>query len=398
MNVLPPMPPINFNPSMLLTRDNMPIHSIINDTRTASMFGLSTFSKFGQKQVCSEFKSALISSTSPKMALFWCAELVCSGAIINVCECIIQVLSKNVCTLNPKLAILVSDRIQKFSSYTGKDWKEGMHNAGGVNEDGYDMFVAPVKSSMALIENKIKPSTKTVTDRQKYIDMRNTKWIRELFAELTYMIWQSRKAVGQDIVSISSVDEFTRGQMVERIRAPIDNYVNPVWKKDDPIVMKLAANEFAYQIEVASKTPAGLCACNTIEAVYWIEWTIEFERISRANKNPIICAPRSQYAVSEKNQTSPIWLLWDILIYNATQRGKLVETIKALSVLFCFNYSAPNSKKHRHLLYCAVRLFTEPIDINAPLFSSIPLQEQCTPEINQVHTIYTQLYKNLHPN
>jgi hypothetical protein len=75
------------------------------------------------------------------------------------------------------------------------------------------------------------------------------------------------------------------------------------------------------------------------------------------------------------------------------------KTVVALANLFCFQFSGASArlKKTRHLIYCAVRLFTESTDLigGNELFSenNYPV---ITTAVDSIHATYEQVASQRH--
>lgn len=411
MNYFLNMPPIAPPPPPEYTKDGMTTASMIVDTRPASAFGLRTFTGYQKAKVKTELFNSLVTG-STDLAQFWAADLLCSGALLDIRDIIIRVVSKHTVSVNPVLTIYMAKRLHELGRFIDNaEAKLGPVTAESFNaddssdgDDGSDGEPQGKGRSKAGRQNPSpfipKPSavntaTRAVKLRGCMMDMRNQKKIREMVAEILFIVSVSPKTPGIAPIVFESVDEFTHGNMAQRLFAPTPGFASAVRMQEDADEMQIAANEFAYQMVTAcenrTKAPevvqrermsGGMVAGQrqgqrqgtTLAAVYWVEWTVEFDRLCRARKTPCVCARRLKYAVANKYRTDPIWILWDILLLCSHKYGPSIHTVvpsvlEGLTQMFCVRYTPATAKKERHLLYAAIRLFTEPTDFECPFLS-----------------------------
>ena len=425
MNYFPQMPAIAPPPRPTLV-DGMPANSIIVDERPAVVFGTMTFAGYQKSKVRSEFFNALVTG-SIDLAQYWGADLVCSGATIDVRDIIIRAVSKHAVATNPGLVVYVWRRMDELGRYIStaeaKLGPRSMASFEDEEEEDYEEEEAgnnkeavpgnrysekkrsgKKKVSFSSVDhvpaaNKRDLSSRAVKLRQIMMELRNRKKVRELIAEIIFVVWASPKSPGSNTIAFENVDEFVHGKMAQRLCAPDTGFGAMVRMEKDADEMRIAANEFAYQLWTAgenrtkhlsavfedryqgkphSRPSSGLQGGGkqgtTMAAAYWIEWTIEFDRMCRARKSPCVCDRRLKYAVADKHKSDPIWILWDIMILCAQNFGARISplipvVVDSLSKLYCVRYSTANAKKDRHLLYAAVRLITETTELGCPLLS-----------------------------
>ena len=404
MNYFPHMPVIPPPPRPTIV-DGMPADSIIVDDRPAVAFGTMTFAGYQKAKVKTELFNALVTG-SVDLAQYWCADLVCSGGLIDVRDIIVRAVSKHTVLTNPGLTVYVSRRMEELGRYVSaaemklgpksmatiedeedeEEGKRGKKGGGGSNNSfsATDYIPVAVRHDIA---------SRAVKLRHLMMELRNRKKVRELVAEILFVVWASPKTPGITPLVFEPMDEFVHGKMAQRLRAPDTGFGAMVRMEKDADEMRIAANEFAFQMWTAGENrtkPLGEVIGDryhvqgadvqgekqgtTMAAAYWIEWTIEFDRSCRARKSPCVCDRRLKYAVADKHKSDPIWILWDILILCAQNFGARISplipvVVDSLSKLYCAQYSSANAKKNRHLLYAAVRLITETADLECPLLS-----------------------------
>ena len=314
----------------------------INDKRTMKEFQGISFSNFKKTAVKKELLNSL-ENGKIEPACYWSSELICAGHYSDLWDIIINFASKYIHLGNPKLPIYIHMRFDNF--------KNIVHN-------GY-------------IDNEL--------------SMRNNSKIRQLFAEIISVLCSSNKKHRLESIKIKK-EEFDMTQITSRLKAPSVTFIESVFMKSDPKELFIAMNEFAYHISKKS--------LQAVNACYWIEWIIEFESICKKKKEPCFCERRSFAPVDEKMQMDVIWMIWDSILQESKKRKQskmLSKILESLLHMFSIRYSSGVKKRRRYILYFAVLLITESININIDIISNKPVVENI---IKKIDIIYKQVKKN----
>ena len=312
----------------------------INDKRVQKEFSGKTFSGYkkadAKKQLTNAIMAGRIESSN-----YWCAEYICAGHFSDLWEIILTIASKNIHHGNPKLPIYLEMRMDGFKE---------------IVVNGY-------------IDNEIK--------------MRNNSRIRKLFCEIICILCFSQKKHSYDSIKITQI-EFDITEIKHRLHADTLNYISPTFMKDDPKECLIAGNELAFCLHKNGK--------NTNDACYWVEWISEFESVCKKKKSVIKCERRSKMPVNTKDQMDLIWMVWDIILHESTNRDKLTrKIIRSLLSLFCLKYTNNNKKKRKYIIYYAVALLTEKVDLNISLNN----QNQVISKVQEkIDAIYREIKKN----
>ena len=235
----------------------------INDIRSISDFKGESFSKYKKTDVRKELLNCMLDGKI-EPACNWGAELICAGQFLDLWDIILTFLGKHVHLANPKLAIYLEMRYEKFKQ---------------IISSGY------------------------VDD---ILRLRNNPQIRSLFAEILCILCISNKKHSFQGIKINKEEEYDITHMSNKLKAPSVSYAQSVYKKDDPKELFISINEFAYHISPESN--------NSLQACFWLEWIMEFQKICANKKEKCLCERRGNMPVDDKFQMDPIWIIWEIIL------------------------------------------------------------------------------------
>jgi hypothetical protein len=314
----------------------------INDVREQSGFKGITFSEFKKTDAKIQLLNSLLGSRIEE-ACYWGAEFICAGHFIDLWEIIILFYSKHIHLGNPKLAIYINLRIDNF--------KDIVRSGYGNHE----------------------------------IKLRNNTKIRKLFGELLCILCQARRRHSFDEVKIKA-DDFDMTLMTDRFKASDASYASQVLAKDDPKELLIAVNELAFSLSQDCR--------NTMMACYWFEWLVEFESIckNKKEKEKSRCERRAHIQVDAKDQMDVIWLVWDVIMTEAKKHTALLQRVIASMLnMFCLKYTNSCARKRRYLIYFAISLLNEPVELDTDIVKD---RDQVNKVVNNIHKIYEQIKKN----
>lgn len=312
----------------------------INDKRIQKEFIGISFSQFKKTEVKKQLQKSILDGKI-ETANYWCVELLCAGHFLDIWEIIILIMGKHIHYGNPKLPIYIELRLNNFKE---------------IVSNGY-------------IDNEI--------------NMRNNSRIRELFCEIISILCFSQKKHSYDSIKIKKCD-YDLTEINFRLKADNVLYSKNVFKQGDPKELFIAYNEFMYCIHKNGN--------NMTNACYWMEWIAEYETICKKQKESCICERRDFVPVEQKKQMDIIWMIWDGIIEEGMKRNKLIsKIIKSLLHIFSIRYTNGVKKKRRYIIYFAIALLTENINMNINIHNNDNILKEIKKNINK---IYKQVKQN----
>jgi hypothetical protein len=208
------------------------------------------------------------------------------------------------------------------------------------------------------------------------LNMRNNEKIRKLFAEICCVICYSKKKNSYDIPKIKESD-FDFFNLTNKLSAKNKKLGQQCFKNEDPNEIFIAINELSWNINKKIK--------DTVNAIYWIEWILEYHKICKKKKIQKICT-RRQYPVESKFQKEMVWIIWDVILVESKKRGNAVLKINtALLNIFCLKYQESVKFKRKLLMYYAISMLTESYDIQTPIINNTPIVEKIKSKINLIY-------------
>lgn len=324
--------------------------SYINDIRTQPDFKGVTFSGYKLGEVILELHRSLL-NTKIEEACYWSSQLVCSGHLKELWNCVILYFSKHINNTNPKLAIYIYARFQTFINILKSDC-----------------------GSTELL-------------------LRNTPTIRILLSELMCVLCTSPHGLALTDIKIPK-EEFDCIHLKDKLRAPTVSYLENIFTSDDPKELFIAVNELCFQI--SPESPGGVYV-----ACYWVEWIMDYAKQCKTKNIKCRCNRRPHFEVDEVYQMDCVWLIWDAIMYYANKKGNkiLTKILDSLCGLYCIGYNGIQVyTKRKFIIYCAVSYLFCIDSCNNVMVSEHT--KQLIPSITaNIDKIYQQIKKSEHsPN
>ena len=233
--------------------------------------------------------------------------------------------------------------------------------------------------------------------RNNMLSMRNNSKIRKLFGEVICVLCFSQKRPTLETFKINKQTDYDLTKLQERLIAPNINYINSIYKDDDPKELFIPVNELIYAVETN----------NQINIFYWIEWILEYElRLKKEHKN---CIAETRTYVPSEFRHDIIWIIWDIIFYycknntllqshyikftNDTQNALKLKIISNLLELFIIRYNSNVKRRRKLILYFAFNLLFEIIDVNTVIIND-EIKKHINVIIPKIDLIYKQIKQN----
>jgi len=311
----------------------------INDSRSLSEFKGMTFSKYKKTDAIKQLVKS-INNSCIEEACYWSGELICAAHYIELWDTLLSIVGENIHLGNPKLPIYISLRMENFKHIMNTSYLDNI------------------------------------------LLMRNNEKIRNIFIELIVVLCLSKKKRKMVSVKLEKHD-FDTTIIQSKLIAPLVDYIVPFFQSGDPSELYISLNEFAYNVSNDGK--------NSLNACYWLEWMIQFQIMCKKRKESCICCRRDFAPVPDKMQVLPIWIIWEILLKRAEEKSNLIHKIvKSLLELYCTKFSSSVIKKRKFLIYFAIYLLVEPLDLNIEIIVN---QDIINNTIDNIDNVYTQIKK-----
>ncbi len=312
------------------------MESDINDVRIDKDFKDTSFSGYKRADV----KKELLENLQKKKienSCYWSAELACSGLYMDLWEIILLYMSKYIHIGNPKLPVYINMRFNGFKE---------------ILKNGY-------------IGNEL--------------SMRNNNKIRVLFSEIIAILCLSLNKHSFEKLKVKKLD-FDMTNFSEKLKAPNVNYITNIFKDGDPKELYISLNELSYNIDIK----------NSVQSCWWIEWIIEFEYMCKKKKEKCEASYRTFVDVENKYQNDIIWIIWDLLLSKVENCKTSTKIINSLLNLYCIRYTPSIKKKRIYLIYNAVSICSENIDLTLDIFKNKDIIENVC---NKTDMIYKEIKK-----
>jgi len=318
----------------------------INDVRKSNEFKGCSFSNYKRSDVLKTLNKSF-NECKIEDALYWSAELVCSGNLKELWEAFLLSVGKHIHLANPKLPVYLTKRFDDFRQ---------------IIANGF-------------IDNELAA--------------RNSPKLRQLVGEIVYILCESNKRPSFEAVSIDKA-EFELSRLTNKFCAPNVGFAQPFFQKDDPKEVFVALNEFAYHLQANS--------LNLLKACYWVEWFIMYGSLCKQQKKKMGCNRRAFVPVKESLQMEIIWMVWEVILYqgnknpnSAKEKTMKTKVLNSLLDLFCIRYTTGVNKKRRYLLYFALEVITETYPTQAPILKD-------KKKLEKVQASLPKIYKAIKAN
>ena len=181
-------------------------------------------------------------------------------------------------------------------------------------------------------------------------------------------------------------DDYNMTLIHTKYKSNSDDYITPYYREDDPKHMMSFFNEFVFNLEIR----------NCFRAYYWLEFILGYEKILLKYREKSLSGVRSLVQLSSSYSKDIIWIVWEIIIKRSEERGAIYKTLatSALS-LFSIKYSPSSKQSKKYLVYYAISLLTNNIDMNIPIFNGDIDMEVIMENTNQIYKQLIKIQQNI---
>ena len=306
----------------------------ITDTRQLKDFKTQTFGGYNILQAIAALDKALIEDKL-EPALHWGLQLFLSGLITSLWAKLISFASKQINIYNPTLPDFLYNKNLQWQSI--------------VDNNKF------TKDNILLLRNH--PS------------------LRLLLAEMISIIVLSKKRKINQLPKIKK-DEFIINIFKSKLEAKDNKLIEKIISDEDPSEIRIAINEMAFHIYNK----------NTIKALYWLNWIVEWEKINSKKYGKYECASRSIEGIDLKYYKDVVWLIWSVIhkvkqlnigvsslsIISGNNNNSNTTTerdkqIQSLWKLYTNKFTPASRAKKQSYIIWSILYLTETVDYNIPL-------------------------------
>lgn len=307
---------------------DVPKQFIINDTRDVNQFHKMTYSGYLRKDVL-DILFKKIDESSLEEVCFWCAEVVVSGYFEDLWERIIIYYAKYINSNSPYVPYHIFVRLNQFLKLS-------------KNEDF----------------------------KKNFLDLRNSQEVRNHFCELVCIISNATKMRKPVPLPKVNQNDFSKSVFEGKLMARDYSNAVKVLNNNDPQELTIIVNEFSFHISDNH--------FNLTKALYWLSWTIEWEKTNIKKYGRYDCAPRQIVGIEKKCQKDFIWIFWEILLLELDKRNNenQEKQVRSLFEFYKYKYSPSKKRKRINLLITAVQILSPEFKFNTDMNERYPVYEK----------------------
>jgi len=304
---------------------------VINDSR--NKFKINTFSDYKKKDVGKKLQNAIYYNKQEE-GFFWTAEMLCSDMLLELWDTYFILMSKYIHIHNPKLPLYIKKKYEEFRN---------------------------------IIEIDDNIST-----------VRNNSKIRIIFFSITIVLCESPKLTILD--DLKHIFVFKIETLYNNLKAPNIDFINTVYKNNDPKEYLVPFNELIYHLTVTK---------NKVDIVYWINWIIEYDILCRKKQKTILCESRNIFTSTRKVlEGNIIWIIWDAILKSSSQLASEViqSIVHSIFKLFSTRYTLSMNKKRTFMIYHAIEiiLLHKDVKCNIPIVTQTKIFDNLEKNISVI--------------
>ncbi len=204
------------------------------------------------------------------------------------------------------------------------------------------LYLAEVYEKYAPIEALYSPMEMT--------KIRNNVDVRRMVCEAGATIALCRKNKLPTPPTIKPTHDFDPVTVQESIKAPSALFGKLVLRRDDPLHVGIAINEFCYSLRADVR--------DMTKALYWMVWVFAYCReYKKQSKQTLLFADRSDEFVSTDCARHVVWIFWEAI------RKQSMPAVRpytdTLYKMYCLRWSPSDAKPRQALITTAILLVCE---------------------------------------
>jgi hypothetical protein len=181
-------------------------------------------------------------------------------------------------------------------------------------------------------------------------NIRNHPDVRRIVCEVAATLSLCRKNKIPALPTIKPQHDFHPVTIQESLRAPSTLYGKIALRKDDPLPVAVAINEFCYCLRPEVR--------DVTRAFYWMAWVYAYCREhKKQTKQALPFANRTDEFVSVSHGNHPVWIFWDAI--KAQSLAVTKPYLQALYKMYCLRWSPGDAKSRQALVLAAIVLVCE---------------------------------------
>jgi len=311
----------------------------INDDRPSDSFRKKTFSGFKKNDIINAVLKS-IEAKKVENACFWTTECILSGYSLTLWEKLVNFSGKIIHINNPNLPHYLYRKNLVFNNQINR-----------LN----------------------------TTSKDKYLFLRNSQMIRNLFFDIVSTLATSSKTKRYDkYPKIDDSEDFVFTNIQKRLCAGMNILPAHIIHFNDPEEIRIIINEI---FALLKNKQFGYDKC-----CYWTLWLLRYEVVHKKKKKVWLIDEREVEGLHKKYCGNIVWVLWETIFeeMNLRKNRNISKQIQSLYELFKCNYTIGKRTSRIPLIFNAIGYLTHTISFKIPIRNDYKLFIQVQSNVNKM--------------
>ena len=311
----------------------------INDDRPSDSFRKKTFSGFKKNDIINAVLKS-IEAKKVENACFWTTECILSGYSLTLWEKLINFSGKIIHINNPNLPHYLYRKNIVFNNQINR-----------LN----------------------------TTSKDRYLFLRNSQMIRNLFFDVVSTLGTSSKTKRYDkYPKIDDSEDFVFTNIQKRLCAGMNLLPSHIIHFNDPEEIRIIINEI---FALLKNKQFGYDKC-----CYWILWLLRYEIVHKKKKKVWLIDEREVEGLHKKYCGNIVWVVWETIFeeMNLRKNRNISKQIQSLYELFKCNYTIGKRTSRIPLIFNAIGYLTHTISFKIPIRNDYKLFIQVQSNVNKM--------------